>query len=179
MLSQQVPNMSSFLPPKGEAYRPLNYTPTSFVTNFKEMSQQIDSNNNNNNHPHDSSESKFSPRTAPQFSPMSDMRGGGGGAHDSHPFKTFGDEKPPYLTNNNNNNNNNSHGGPVLDQDGIVSSLQSSFQTNGLPTSYSSNSNNMQTTLSSPSSITSNMSRSFSSSSYVKQESDEEDDGGT
>lgn len=182
MLSQQVPNMSSFLPPKAsEVYRPLNYTPTSFVSNFKEMSQ-IDSNNNNNNNnnnPHDN-DSKFSPRQTAQFSPMSDLRSTGG--HDSHPFKQFQDDKPPYLSNNNNNGS--AHNGPV-DQDSIVSSLQSNFQTNGLPTSYTSHNNNnsMQTTLSSPSSITSNMSRSFSTSSNgynsVKQESDEEDDGGT
>ena len=172
--------MSSFLPPKGsEVYRPLNYTPTSFVSNFKEMSQ-IDSNNNNNNNnnPHDS-ESKFSPRPTAQFSPMSDLRSAGG--HESHPFKAFQDDKPPYL---NNNNNGSAHNGPV-DQESIASSLQSSFQTNCLPTSYTSHNNNntMQTTLSSPSSIASNMSRSFSTSSNgyssVKQESDEEDDGGT
>jgi len=171
VLSQQVPNMSSFLPPSKapEAYRPLNYTPTSFVTNFKEMSQQIDSNNNNNNNNPHESEGKFSPRPATQFSPMGDLRSHPS-THDTHPFKTFDDSKS-FL-------NNNTPNGSMPEQDSISSSLQS-FHSSGLPTSYTSsyNNNSMQTTLSSPSSITSNMSRSLSSSSYVKQESDEEDEG--
>lgn len=177
VISHPVQNMSTFLPKGAEAYsRPINYTPTSFVPSIKDI-PPIDSNNNSN--ANENGSERFSPRSQTEqlFKPFIDQKPFDktfeSKPYDSKPFDTKPfDQKSLFANNNSNNNNNNEDNISSFPKDAIL--LPTSYSNNNTPTMSS-----MQTTLSSPSSITSNMSRSFSTSSYGKQESDEEiDDGG-
>lgn len=179
VIPHPVQNMS-FLPKGTEGYRQNPYT-----NSFQGIKDIPNLDNNNNTHPNDNnvSNGKFSPKSSSEQifkpfleqKPFLDQKPFDQKPFDSKVFdtKSFEHQKPMFNNNNNNNNNNEDNMNQSFQKDAML-----------LPNTYSSNNNtptmtSMQTALSSPSSITSNMSRSFSSSSYGKQESDEElDDGG-